>query len=46
MLPLSPEMLRAYDAILVRREVASSECNDYRKYKVGAWRDSLTLHQN
>jgi len=32
MLPMSPEMLRDYDAILAQRKVASGECNDYKKW--------------
>jgi len=32
MLPLPPEIVVAYDAILARRKIAADECNDYRKW--------------
>jgi len=32
MLPLSPEMVVAYNTILAHREGARGECNDYRKW--------------
>ena len=32
MLPLTPELLHAYDAMLAQKKVADGECNDYRKW--------------
>ncbi len=32
MLPLSPELVQSYDAILAERNIVSRECNDYKKW--------------